>query len=338
MDRAEAALPARLLRLLLCGLGVAAGLVLLGLAFNAVSASAAEPTSHTATTDPSDSGSSGSGLLGTVGSVFGTVTTPVSNTVQTVTSTVSSVVTPVTQTFPAPVQQAVHPVTDAVTTVTQSVSLTGTVAPVTDAVDDVVADVPEVGSTLSSTLGSLSGATAPVTGTIDGVVGDVGAVTGSVTSPSLPGGSDPSGPSNGSTGGDPASSAPGTSVDGTGAGAGDAVIGVWSARHAWQPAGAAVMNANEASPATRARASGLGIGGGDTPFAPSPGDPAAPSAVPGGSTTTSGARSGSGPGGSVLAFDAVAPIAPALPSALAGTPPDDRLPSTPTYETDSTPD
>jgi hypothetical protein len=206
MECVEAARLSRVVRLLVYSLAGAGALVVLGIAFGSLSASAAEPTAASAATGSSGSsgsglsgsglsgsGLSGSGLSGSVGSLLGAVTTPVANTVGAATSTVSSVVHPLTASLPAPVRQVVAPATDAVASVARSVSVTQTLAPVTTALDDTIGGVPLVGPALGSTLGSISGATTPVAGLIDSAVDDVGGAAGSAFAPPASPGADSSG-------------------------------------------------------------------------------------------------------------------------------------------------
>ena len=167
MERAMVALP-RALRLSLCALGVAGGLVLLGLAFGSLSASADESGSS-APASPVSSSPARPGLLGSVGSLLGAVTTPVSSTVHavtsSVTSTVSSIVNPVVPAATAPANPVTPP--DAASTPTPSGPVTQTVAPVTGALDQLIGGVPVVGPVIGSTLGSVSDITAPLTGVVD---------------------------------------------------------------------------------------------------------------------------------------------------------------------------
>ncbi|MGN6204674.1 hypothetical protein [Humibacter sp.] len=329
MEILEARTPSRLLRLLLCGLGVAAGLVLLGLAFGSHSASADEPGTPPAA--PSSS-SSGSGLLGSVGYVLGAVTAPVSDTVSAVTSTVSNVVNPVTQSLPAPVQQVVQPVTDAVTTATQSVSITHALAPVTGVVDQVVGSVPVVGPTISSALGSLSKVTVPVTGTIDAAAGNIGTITGIVFTPPAPGGGVPPVTSEGSSTGSQTTAVPALT-------SGPSATSPQNALPA-SASGNAVQRSSSLSVSVVATRTAASISDATVPVAHDRVPPSAPGTPgAGGSATGTGTTSGGGSGAG-SAFNPAPDFAlSSLGSGLISAPPgDDRRTSTPTYETDSTPD
>lgn len=333
METAQARTPTRMLRLLLCGLGVAGGLVLLGLAFGSHSASADEPGTSSPPPAVSTSSSSGSGLLGAAGSVLGTVTAPVQQAVNAVTSTVSDVATPVTQALPAPVQQVVQPAANTVTQLAQSVSMTQTLAPVTGAVDQVVGSVPVVGSTLNSTLGSVASATAPVTATVDTTVGDLGAVTGGVAAPTAPG-IGPGLPSPVITGG----SAPGTHPA---AGVlADPVV--TEAGNGGVPAASGnLMAAEFASPSSVVPTDRATAGGSGAAVPASPAGNAGGRSLPPVNSVSgmTGTASGGGAAGGAVFGAVPESMLPGMSGAWFGpSPGDDRLPLTPTYETDSTPD
>jgi hypothetical protein len=213
-------------------------------------------------------------------------------------------------------------VTDAVASATQSLSATQTLAPVTGALDQLVGEVPVVGAPLHAALGSFSSATAGATNAIDATTGHVSQLAGSVFGP-------------------PSTAAgTGASAGHASAGSGPVVFGVdtpgWELSTTASPA---VVRAWAPWPVL---GTGMGAGAaaasGGTP--PGPGDSSAPQAPPG---TADGPPSGSsggsgGAGGAVALLSTPPTAATAAVSDSAASDSDDRLPSTPTYDTDSTPD
>jgi hypothetical protein len=359
MERAMASSPPRrLLRLLLCALGAAGGFVVLGLAFGALSASAADtgrstPPSSAMQADAGSTGgtAAGSGLLGSVGSLLTAVTTPVSSTVDAVTSTLSSVVAPGVPTAPPPATTtpvsappvSVPPVSgpaaatpDAGTPATTPGPVTQTVTSVTGVVDQLIGAVPVVGPGVSSGLGQLSGITAPVTGVVDGVLGDADVLVEGILGPPDPSGAGAAPPESGTAptgGGPPAPIATGTEY---GIQPSDAV----AARHPSSPAGTAVRESRPAPSTQPSRLATIGDGASSHPatrhvYPP----PNGPDNGPQSSGAGSGNGSGNGsPGGSAGAATQETAVIGAPLGRLTERPLDDRLPLIPTFETDSAPD
>ena len=316
------------LKIALGALGVTGGMLLLALVFGAHSASADTPntppspaaqpgTSAPATTPP--------GLLGTVGSTLTGVTAPVTGAVASVPSLTSAVVAPVVETVtaavPTPVRQLAQPIAQAVESTTSSVSVSGVLTPVTDTVDGVVSSVPVLGDTLHSTLGSLSSVTTPLVGTVDGVVSTVGATTTSVTTE--PAASvTVSAPA-------PADFASSGSADGAqpsgGAEASDAV----TVSPASTPFGDDVLGIADVLGTTSSSNS-------SAPSSPVPAAPTAPRAATGQPSTLRGG--GGSPGATALSGVLGLSRPTMLASHSVANAGDDDIPSTPTYDTDTSPD
>jgi hypothetical protein len=216
-------------------------------------------------------------------------------------------------------------VTDAVASATQSLSATQTLAPVTGALDQLVGQVPVVGAPLHTALGSFSSATAGATDAIDATTGHVSQLAGTVFGP--PSTSTGTGTTGASAGHASAASAPvvfgvDTPALELSTTASPAVVRPWAS---WPVPGTGMS-------------AGAGAASGGTP--PGPGHSSAPQAPPG---TADGPPSGSaggsgGSGGAVALLSTPLTAASAVVGDSAASDSDDRLPSTPTYDTDSTPD
>ena len=322
-----------------------------------------------------DERDSGSGLLGTVGSLLGGVTEVtgavgglVGGVVETVVPPVNQVVEPVVEVLPEPVAEPVAVVVPgAVDTVTETANtvigggnaavgtivngVTGTVSgiaggdtvsgittPVAGLVDGIVDELPIVGSLLPS--GTVGAVLDPVTGLVDDTLGTVvgtmpalptdgsGVLPQLPSIPLIPGGTDgtdPGGPGDQTPGEAPppshAGAPPGVAADGRNAesssdsgrtGATNLQATARSATGTIAPSDGG-SPAGDGSPALGAPA--LGVGGSGTGAAGSGG----------------GAASGTSDAAyAALELDALASLA--LHSV------DDELPSSPVYDTDSTPD
>lgn len=309
------------LKIALGALGVTGGLLLLALVFGAHSASAETP--NTPGAQPGASTSATPGLLGAVGSTLGAVTAPVTNTVASVPSLTSAAVAPVVETVttavPAPAQQVVQPVAQAVKSAS-SVSVSGVLTPVTNAVDGVVSAVPVAGRTLHSTLGTLSSVTTPLVGTVDGVISTVGATTTSVTT----------GPAAGTVPGPAAAEFASSALSD-------------STHPSGKTAASDAVTVSRASTLFGDGALGLtdmvGTTSGSDPSAPSSPLPAAPNAPPGATGQPSTLRgAGGSPGGTALSGVLGLSRPTMLASRSAANTGDDDIPSTPTYDTDTSPD
>ncbi|GAA1797275.1 hypothetical protein [Agromyces neolithicus] len=267
-----------------------------------------------------------SSLLGTLGSVVGgvsqtsstpgdalgdvvaTVIEPVDAVVEPVLAPVAAVVDPVVETVvPAPVGGLVEAVVPA--------GVGELTKPLVDIVDQVAGSLPIVGGIVGDdTVGSV---VSPVTGIVDDALGTI------VGSPiDLPGGD------SGSTPQLPGESpAPGASLDPAATAAPIPVV-----------AGVSTSSAGGVD-LVGAPLSGA-IGSATSPASPvgSPGD-APPALAPPGSGSTGTGASGSGPGGSSASSDtAFAALELDARASLVLHSVDDALPSSPVYDTDSTPD
>jgi hypothetical protein len=256
--------------------------------------------SPSASADEPSSPSSGPGLLGPVGSLIDAATAPVSDTLDT---TVSGTVDPLAQAVPTPLQLAARSGTDAVTDVTPPVAVAQALTPAIGAADQLVGSLPVVGGTLSSTLGPLSGVTAPVVSVVDDAVAEV---AGAFFGPAMPS----------QAAGIP--SAEPSEAMSAATGSASSMAGSWADATTYdrQAPGTGSTSARPATPLS----------------------PGAPPGVPGGTATAPGSGAdGSGGGTAVSAvIDATAFGMPA--GSVTGAASDDRLPSTPAFDTDSTPD
>ncbi|WP_423917825.1 hypothetical protein ACPEEZ_09220 [Frigoribacterium sp. 2-23] len=325
------------LRLLVISGLIAAAWILLTFVTSSPSASAAEG----APAQPSLLG----GVTAAVGDTVGALDSPVADVghtaggaVQAVTDAATRVTAPVP--VVAPVVQAVAPVVPrAVEQVAVTAPVSHVVAPVAQTVDHVVAAVPVVSAvTGSAPVGTV---TAPVAQVVDSaIVATAEASTTPVTTPSVPVVTTP-----------PSGSSAPAEVPAAGIAAGDASAAAdadASLSTSAQPVDSdtiallreAMADGFGASTAT----TGYGSANGSALATPAeypaqPGQPghdvpAGPvSATPGGSAASAGASGGAGAADSTRAS-----LLPGLAVSASAADRDDDLPSTPTFETDSSPD
>ncbi|MBF4602236.1 hypothetical protein ITJ55_15625 [Frigoribacterium sp. VKM Ac-1396] len=337
--------PLRLVRLLgLSGLA-AVGLVGLGLAFSSTSASADEAPSSLL-----------GGVTSAVGQVAGSLDAPVAAVGQTAGGAVSQVTDVAVQATAVapPVQQVVQAAAPVVPQVVQHVAapapVSSVVAPVAQTVDQVVAAVPVVSAVAGPA--PVATVTDPLTGVVDdglAAVGDAAAAPATpIVPPVVPEGITPRLGSDLPADGALVGSNP-DSLDALGSSAGDLAA-----------AGSNATAELDASSTTSVGAHALAtlrdrIASGSTrvtdsttaPLAPAPGPAHSPSgddhgapALP--STTggsANGQASGGGATGGAVAIDATrASQLPGLAVSAGSADGDDDLPSTPAYDTDSSPD
>jgi hypothetical protein len=332
--------PLRLVRLLGFSGLAAIGMVGLGLAFSSTSASAAEAPSS---------------LLGdvtsAVGQVAGSLDAPVATAGQTAggaVSQVTDVAVRATAVAP-PVQQVVQAAAPVVPQTVQHVAaaapVSSVVAPVAQTVDQVVAAVPVVSAVTGPA--PVSTVTDPLTGVVDGGLAAVGDSASAPAAPIVgpegvtprPGVTLPA--SDALTGG--AEDADG--IDGLGADGADVITAASVA-----DAATVAADATDAVTILRARITAGQASATDAtavPLAPTPGPtprpagddhgtPALPSSTGGGAN---GQASGGGAAGGAVALDATrASQLPGLAVSAGSADGDDDLPSTPAYDTDSSPD
>ncbi|TPW70059.1 hypothetical protein [Schumannella sp. 10F1B-5-1] len=315
---------------------------------------------------PSGTPSSG-GLLGAVGGLLTAVTEPVGQTLGTVVNAVTpaspapapapaapapatpvpAAPAPAAPVAPAPVEAApttpampaptadlsalttpVAGVVDGVPTLLES-GLTGRlIGPVAGALDQTIAGLPVLGSPLSALLGCspVASLTTPVTGLVDGVTADLGQVTRPVLSPvadvvrgvgsglsTTP--AAPALPGAGGTGALPAAEAAASAVAPGTTGAGALHLAARDAAHAAATTAAVQVAA--------------------TPQPAGPGLPGGPASLPGGTATATASAGGAT---AAAAADLSTSAIPALADRGIRLTGDDALPSTPTFDTDSSPD
>lgn len=304
MDSVGGRIGSSTLKFVLYGLGAAGGLVLLSLVFGALSASAETPNeSPSSPSSPSATSPTQppAGLLGTLGATVNAVTAPVTKAVDAV----------------APVES----IPDSSAATVADVSLSRTLAPVTGLADKVVSSVPVVGHALSSTLGSVSSVIHPVIGAVDSAVSTVGVTTAMVTT-----GVDRSVVAAASLSRTVGTPAPAVV---TSSRARDAVSSEPNPRDLVFFADTA-SNPTSATPGTVPRS---GMPGSPVPV---PTDPVAP--VNGSGSTTILGGAGGSPGRAAFAGVLGMATSAALASYCDGRLVNDELPSTPTYDTDSSPD
>lgn len=314
------------LRRVLLGAGLAGAWITLSLVAGASSASANDDSP---------------GLLGGIGGAVSGVADVVSDVVDvvdTVTDPVIAIVTPITEPV---VTEVVTPVIDEAPVVAEIVESVPDVVPgVIDLVDDTVGTVDTIiGGVTGGALGEapVGSITGPVLGLVEDITGEVTAplgpapVTGiTVPNPIIPGGpTSPEGPSNEQpTRPGPADGAPSTvpaplvATD-VAASASSSIAGPPATTVPISPA----VPFNGASPS------------GDTATAHSPQAPnQAPGAPPGTTTLTSGSAAASGGAQAPSSADVTHRAHTNSVGALAGLAADDDVPSSPLFETDSTPD
>lgn len=338
--------PLRLVRLLgLSGLA-AVGLVGLGLAFSSTSASADEAPSSLL-----------GGVTSAVGQVAGSLDAPVAAVGQTAGGAVSQVTDVAVQATAVapPVRQVVQAAAPVVPEVVQHVAapapVSSVVAPVAQAVDEVVAAVPVVSAVTGPA--PVATVTDPLTDVVDdglAAVGDAAAAPATPIVPPVvpegitprPGGDVTAGGTLPDAGPD-ALDAPGTPADDLVAVGSHATaeFDSTSITSAGSSDALAVLRDRMASGSTEVTSSTT------APLAPAPGPAHSPSgddhgapALP--STTggsASGQASGGGATGGAVALDATrASQLPGLAVSAGSADGDDDLPSTPAYDTDSSPD
>ncbi|KPG77962.1 hypothetical protein [Frigoribacterium sp. RIT-PI-h] len=329
--------PLRLVRLLGFSGLAAIGMVGLGLVFSSTSASADEAPSSLL-----------GGVTSAVGQVAGSLDAPVAAVGQTAGGAVSQVTDVAVQaTAVAPpvqhvVQTAAPVVPQTVQHVTAVAPVSSVVAPVAQTVDQVVAAVPVVSAVTGPA--PVSTVTDPVTGVVDGglaAVGDSAAAPAApIAPPVVPEGVTPRPgltlPASDALGGAAAD------VDGLGA---DVVTAASVADAATE-----ATDATDAVTSLRAQIAAGPASATDAtsvPLAPIPGPtprpagddhgtPALPSSTGGGAN---GQASGGGAAGGAVALDATrASQLPGLAVSAGSADGDDDLPSTPAYDTDSSPD
>ncbi|KQO45262.1 MULTISPECIES: hypothetical protein [unclassified Frigoribacterium] len=332
--------PLRFARLLGFSGLAAIGMVGLGLAFSSTSASADEAPSSLL-----------GGVTSAVGQVAGSLDAPVAAVGQTAGGAVSQVTDVAVQaTAVAPpvqhvVQAAAPVVPQAVQHVTAVAPVSSVVAPVAQTVDQVVAAVPVVSAVTGPA--PVSTVTDPLTGVVDGglaAVGDSAAAPAEpIVPPVVPEGVTPR---PGVT--PPASDAlTGAAADAVGIDALGADV-VTAASDA--DAATAATDATDAVTTLRAQIAAGPASASDAttvPLAPTPGPtprpagddhgtPALPSSTGG---SANGQASGGGAAGGAVALDATrASQLPGLAVSAGSADGDDDLPSTPAYDTDSSPD
>lgn len=308
-----------------------------------------------------DEHDTGSGLLGSVGSLLGGVASvtggggdTLGDVVDTVAEPVSQVLEPVVDVAPEPVAEVAPVVVDTATDAANTTSsgtnaavgtlvngLTATlsdvaaggtvgavVAPITGVVDGVAGGIPIVGDLVGDN--AVSGVLSPVTGLVDDtlgtVVGSVGELPTDGTGvlpqlpriPLLPGDSDPlGGPA------DPGVVTPTTTSSGPPGSLGVAVAGK-----------------TESVPRALISSSASGLAGAITPDGgpPPSGDLPASPAAPAGGTTFGGAGSAPAGGASGTSDAAFAALELDALASLVLHSVDDALPSSPVFDTDTTPD
>ncbi len=337
--------PLRLVRLLGFSGLAAIGMVGLGLAFSSPSASADEAPSSLL-----------GGVTSAVGQVAGSLDAPVAAVGQTAGGAVSQVTGVAVQATAVapPVQQVVQAAAPVVPQVVQQVAaaapVSSVVAPVAQTVDQVVAAVPVVPAVTGPA--PVSTVTDPLTGVVDEgltAVGDSAAAPAApVVPPVVPGGVTPR---------------PGVTVPAGDAPAGaDADVDGTDGLGVVATDGFAVASVADASDVSGTTASTDAVGilraqiasgpssSADTtsaPLAPTPGPAPLPAgddhgtpALPSGSGgSANGQASGGGAAGGAVALDATrASLLPGLAVSAGSADGDDDLPSTPAYDTDSSPD
>lgn len=333
--------PLRLVRLLgLSGLA-AVGLVGLGLAFSSTSASADEAPSSLL-----------GGVTSAVGQVAGSLDAPVAAVGQTAGGAVSQVTGVAVQATAVapPVQQVVKAAAPVVPQVVQHVAapapVSSVVAPVARTVDQVVAAVPVVSAVAGPA--PVATVTDPLTGVVDDGLAAVGDSAAGPATPIVP----PVAPEG-------VTPRPGGDVTAHGAVPGadpDAVSASVDGLAAVGPDAAAEFDASSTMSAGSSDAlatlrdriasgSTLVTDSGTEPLAPAPahspsgddhGAPALPSTTGG---SANGQASGGGAAGGAVALDATrASQLPGLAVSAGSADGDDDLPSTPAYDTDSSPD
>jgi len=334
--------PLRLVRLLGFSGLAAIGMVGLGLAFSSPSASADEAPSSLL-----------GGVTSAVGQVAGSLDAPVAAVGQTAGGAVSQVTGVAVQATAVapPVQQVVQAAAPVVPQVVQQVaaaaSVSSVVAPVAQTVDQVVAAVPVVPAVTGPA--PVSTVTDPLTGVVDeglAAVGDSAAAPAApVLPPVVPGGVTPRPGVTVPPGDVPAGAdADVDGADGLGAVATDrfAVASVADVSGTTASIDAVgILRAQIASgPSSSADTT-------SAPLAPTPGPaplpagddhgtPALPSGTGG---SANGQASGGGAAGGAVALDATrASLLPGLAVSAGSADGDDDLPSTPAYDTDSSPD
>jgi hypothetical protein len=335
--------PLRLVRLLGFSGLAAIGMVGLGLAFSSTSASADEAPSSLL-----------GGVTSAVGQVAGSLDAPVAAVGQTAGGAVSQVtdVTVRATAVAPPVQQVAQAAAPVVPQTVQHVAaaapVSSVVAPVAQTVDQVVAAVPVVSAVTGPA--PVSTVTDPLTGVVDGGLAAVGdsatAPAAPIVPPVVPEGVTPRPgvtlpASDALTGA--AEDADG--IDGLGADGADVITAASVA-----DAATVAADATDAVTILRARITAGQASATDAtavPLAPTPGPtprpagddhgtPALPSSTGGGAN---GQASGGGAAGGAVALDATrASQLPGLAVSAGSADGDDDLPSTPAYDTDSSPD
>ncbi|WP_223693197.1 hypothetical protein [Leifsonia poae] len=326
VERPSFLTPARLVVGSLVG---GAGIALLALFFGGSAAHAAEP----APPPPAHS------LLSGVGSLVSGVDDTVSSVVGHVGTTLGAVTAPVATVVPAPVQNVVStvttPVTDVLHNVAAATPVSHIVTPVTSAVDSVLNAVPVTHQLLGDNpLGTIVN---PVAATVDNTVGAVAGLTHDAVAPL---GGQPAA-SGGGTGG------PGSGEPGGGVIAGPPLVSPNDGTSSLSPGVATVMNAGAVLtvggpawsavhpvPGTAAVTGSDPSGAPGAPFDPNGRGPLAQPATTGGGAA--GPGSGAAGVGSALPSDIFALSTAA--SGAQGPSTDDRLPSSPVADNDSSPD
>lgn len=328
--------PLRLVRLLGFSGLAAIGMVGLGLAFSSTSASADEAPSSLL-----------GGVTSAVGQVAGSLDAPVAAVGQTAGGAVSQVTDVAVQATAVapPVQQVVKVaapvVPQTVQHVTAAAPVSSVVAPVAQTVDQVVAAVPVVSAVTGPA--PVSTATDPLAGVVDGGLAAVGASAVAPAAPIVP----PVVPEG-------VTPRPGVTLP-----AGDALIGAAAAADGIGGLDAVgtdelvIVPDGHATDAVASLRAQIAAGSTSTadvttvPLAPTPGPaprpagddygtPALPSSTGGGAN---GQASGGGAAGGAVALDATrASQLPGLAVSAGSADGDDDLPSTPAYDTDSSPD